>query len=88
MDPAELIVTALTAGAVAAAEGLASTAVRDAYQRLRQLVMERFSGNDGIKAALARHEARPRIGRFWLLEARLRNSGRHRDRRNRRRASG
>jgi hypothetical protein len=44
MDPVSLIVTALAAGAASALQDATSSAVKDAYTRLKAMVKKRFSG--------------------------------------------
>jgi hypothetical protein len=70
MDPVSLIVGALTAGALAALEGTASTAVTDAYNGLKALVSRRLSGRSAGEVALAQHESKPEQWRP-ALEAEL-----------------
>lgn len=64
MDPVTLVVTALSAGAVAGAESAlqdgAKDAVGSAYQRLRALVRKRFAGDPSAELVLVEHEAAPR----------------------------
>jgi hypothetical protein len=59
MDPVTLIVTALAAGAASALQDGASSAVKDAYARVKALVKKRFAGRPGRELVLARHEAAP-----------------------------
>jgi hypothetical protein len=59
VDPIALIVTALAAGAIAGAEGTASTAVKDAYGGLKDLIKRYLSGRQSGEIALERHETRP-----------------------------
>ena len=59
MDPVTLIVTALAAGAASALQDGASSAVKDAYARVKALVKKRFAGRPGGELVLARHEAAP-----------------------------
>lgn len=70
MDPVSLIVTALTAGAVAGAQNTATDAVKDAYAGLKELVHRRFKGRPSGETALEQHEIRPHA---WqgALEAEL-----------------
>lgn len=53
IDPVTLIVSALTAGATAALQETAGTAVKDAYQGLAGLVRKKFGGDEKAKASLA-----------------------------------
>ncbi|MFW9262421.1 hypothetical protein [Nostoc sp. CALU 546] len=45
MEPISLIITALSAGAIAASKDIAGTAVKDAYQELKKLIKKRFEGD-------------------------------------------
>jgi len=56
MEPISLIVTALTAGAVAAAKDTAEKGVKDAYQGLKTLIKRKFT-NDALAQAMV--EAKP-----------------------------
>ena len=69
MEPVELIVAALAAGAAGGAENVASTVVKDAYQELKRLVTARCAGRKTAKVALADHEADPEAGRASLEQA-------------------
>jgi hypothetical protein len=59
MDPATLVVTALSAGAASGAGEAATTAVKDAYEGLKRLVSARFAGRNAAEVALAEHESDP-----------------------------
>jgi hypothetical protein len=59
MDAVTLIVTALAAGAASAVQDGASSAVKDAYARVRVLVKKRVAGRTDGELMLARHEAAP-----------------------------
>ncbi|MER6832047.1 hypothetical protein ABT352_39095 [Streptosporangium sp. NPDC000563] len=59
MDPVTLIVTALTAGAAAGVGDAATTAVKDAYQGLKERLFARFSGKNTAEIVLAAHESDP-----------------------------
>jgi len=69
MDAAELIATALAAGAAAGAENVAATAVKDTYQKLKQLLAVRFSGKKAAEVALAEHQAAPGASHAPLKKA-------------------
>ena len=56
MEPVSLIVTALTAGAVAAAKDTAEKGVKDTYQGLKTLIKRKFA-NDPLAQAMV--EAKP-----------------------------
>jgi hypothetical protein len=61
MDPVTLIVTALAAGAASALQDGASSAVKDAYARVKALVMRRFANRPKGELVLAEHEAAPQV---------------------------
>ena len=61
MDPVTLIVTALAAGATSALQDGASSVVKDAYARVRALVMRRFANRPKGEVVLAEHEAAPQV---------------------------
>ncbi len=52
MDPVTLIVSALTAGATAALQETAGTAIKDAYQGLAGLVKKKFGSDETAKKVL------------------------------------
>jgi hypothetical protein len=60
MDPVTMILTALAAGAAAAAKDTASQAVKDAYQGLKTLVQKRFADKVPAQIALAEYEIDPK----------------------------
>src|SRR4051794_23293965 len=70
MDPITLIITALTAGAVAGAQGAATDAIKDGYAGVKALVLRRFQGHPSAATALDKHEAKPEAWR-GALEAEL-----------------
>jgi hypothetical protein len=74
MDPINLIVSALTAGATAALQETAGTAIKDAYQGLIALLKQKFSKNPKATAALEGHAEDPET---WQkpLEKTLRETG-------------
>lgn len=61
MDPVTLIVTALAAGAASALQDGASSAVKEAYARVKALVMRRFANRPEGELVLAEHEAAPQV---------------------------
>ena len=61
MDPVTLIVTALAAGATSALQDGASSVVKDAYARVKALVMRRFANRPKGELVLAEHEAAPQV---------------------------
>lgn len=59
MEPVTLILTALATGALVGATDAAQTAVKDAYQGLRELVQRRFGEDTKATAALDMFESNP-----------------------------
>jgi hypothetical protein len=59
VDPVSLIVAALVAGATASAKEVAGTAIKDAYNILKDLIKHKFSGNTKAEETLADHEEDP-----------------------------
>lgn len=59
MDAVSLIVAALAAGALAGAQGTATQAVQDAYQKTKELARRRFADNPAGEVALDKHEHQP-----------------------------
>jgi len=61
MEPISLILTALVAGAVAAAKDTAEKGVKDAYQGLKTLIKRRFAdkGKEDDSNILDKHEKKP-----------------------------
>ena len=57
MEPISLIVSALAAGAVAAAQETAGSVVKDTYNGLKELIKRKFGGKPEAEVALAKHEA-------------------------------
>jgi hypothetical protein len=74
MDPVTLILTALSAGAVAGAGDTAATLVKDTYQGLKDLVSARFSGKRSAEVALVEHETDPETWQAPLAKE-LRQTG-------------
>ena len=69
MDPLSLILTALVAGATAAAKETATAAVKDAYQGLKTLVLNKFSGKPEAETALSGYEKKPEIWKEPVKDA-------------------
>jgi hypothetical protein len=67
MDPITQIVTALAAGAATGTAEAASSAVKDAYARLKALVARRLGGRPDAEVVLARHEQAPEVWRVPLM---------------------
>ena len=61
MDPTTLIVTALAAGASAAAKDMASQAVKSAYQGLKALIQRKFAGKSDAESVLEKYEKKPEV---------------------------
>ena len=59
MDIATLIVTALTAGATAAIQDVASGTIREAYAALKKLIVQKFSGSGDVESAIKMVEKKP-----------------------------
>jgi hypothetical protein len=59
MDPITLILTALTAGVLAAAQTVTGDAVKDAYTGLKGLLQQKFAGKHSAEVALIEHETDP-----------------------------
>ena len=78
MEPVSIIVTALTAGAVAALKDTASQAVKDAYSGLKTLIQKRFAGQPEAEMALAQIEKKPEVWAAPLQDA-LAESGLDKD---------
>jgi hypothetical protein len=61
MDPISLIVDALAAGAASGLRDAATSAVKDAYAGLRDLVRGRVAGRQVVETALAEYEKAPEV---------------------------
>lgn len=59
MDPITLIITALVAGASAAAKDTASQAIKDAYAGLKAIIQKRFAAKPETGVILQQHENDP-----------------------------
>lgn len=59
MDPISLVIAALAAGAIAATQETAGTAVKDAYQGLKGLIKKKFAGEPKAEMVLEEHETDP-----------------------------
>ena len=69
MEPITLIVTALVAGATAAAKETAGDVIKDAYKGLKALIQKRFAGKPEAEIALAKHEEKPQVVEEQLKKA-------------------
>jgi hypothetical protein len=69
VDPVNLLVTALATGSARGVGETATTAVKDAYARLKELVAARFSGDQSRELVLAQHEKQPEVWRAQLTQA-------------------
>jgi hypothetical protein len=56
MDPISLIVAALVAGAAASSKEVAGSAIKDAYNGFKELIIRKFGGNAKAEQTLADHE--------------------------------
>jgi RIP homotypic interaction motif len=79
MDPVTLVVTALAAGAEAALQDGAKSAVKTAYARLRELAKKRCKDPANGEYVLDKHATAPRVWRA-PLEAELVEAGAASDR--------
>ena len=68
MDPVTLVISALVAGAAAGTSGAVSTAISDAYEALKRLVVSRLSGA-GKDPKLIEDAARSETAKSRLVEA-------------------
>ena len=69
MEPTTLILTALVAGAAAAAKDTASQAIKDGYAGLKSLIKQQFAGNSEAEMALTKHEEKPKVWEEPLKDA-------------------
>ena len=69
MDPITLILSALAAGATAAAKDTAGTAIKDAYQGLKALLQRHFSGKSEAEMALGNYENKPDVWKEPVKDA-------------------
>jgi hypothetical protein len=63
------ILTALAAGASAAAKDMAGSAIKDAYQGLKKAIQRRLAGQPNADLVLAEHEKRPEVWNKPMEEA-------------------
>ncbi|SRR6266567_2038438 len=68
MDPVTLILTALTAGAVAGIKDTAGASIKDAYNGLKALIQYKFAGKPAAELALVEHEKKPDVWKTPLEE--------------------
>jgi len=59
VDPISIIVGALAAGALAGAQDVASSSIKDSYERLKSLLRDRFGGRVAAETALDEHGQDP-----------------------------
>jgi len=69
MDPTAVVFSALLAGIAAGASEAASTAVKDAYCALKELLRDRFSASESAKVALNEFEKDPETWEVPLRKA-------------------
>jgi hypothetical protein len=74
MDPVTLIVTALGTGALKGTAEVATTAVRESYAGLKQLVWSKVAGKPSAELILAEYEADPETFEMPVTKL-LRDSG-------------
>jgi hypothetical protein len=74
MDPVTLIVTALGTGALKGTAEVATTAVKESYVGLKQLVRSKVAGKPSAELILAEHEADPETFKMPVTKL-LRDSG-------------
>jgi hypothetical protein len=61
MDPVTLVVTALVTGSAAGLQETATTAIKNAYQGLRDLVRRRLAARRGAEIVVDRYETEPAV---------------------------
>src|SRR5438874_1944793 len=61
MNPIDLILAALGAGALASIQATASDAIKDSYNGLKALILRRFATNTDAAATLAKYEKKPEV---------------------------
>lgn len=71
MDPIALILSALMAGATAAAKISATEAVKEAYHGLKTLIRGKLSGKPEAVAALSGYERKPEVWKEPVKDALL-----------------
>lgn len=69
MDPITLILSALVAGATAAAKETATEAVKDAYHGLKALIQTKFSGRPDAESVLSGYEKKPEVWKEPVKDA-------------------
>ena len=80
MDPVTLIVTALAAGAAAAAKDVGGDAVKSAFNGLKALIAKKFGGKPDVTEAVTKVEQNPESnGRKETLKEELQAAGADKD---------
>ena len=69
MDPLTLILTALTTGAAAGSQALASDAIKDAYAGLKRLIQRKFADKSSAELALNEYVTDPKTWEGPLRKA-------------------
>lgn len=69
MDPATVVMTAMSAGAVQGVRESATSAVKDSYQALKHLLSSRFSGQREAELALREYAKDPQVWQASLRAA-------------------
>ena len=78
MDPLPMILSALTAGAVAALQETATSAIKDGYAGLKSLIQKKFDGKQDAQMVLEKHEQKPDVWEKPLAES-LKEAGADQD---------
>ena len=78
MEPTSLILTALVAGAAAAAKDTASEMIKDAYAGLKALIQQCFAGKPEAEMILTNLEEKPDVWQEPLKDA-LQETGADKD---------
>jgi hypothetical protein len=68
VDPVTLLATALASGALKGASETATTAVKDAYIALKNLVAKRLGGEPSGEMVLSEHQNKPDVWHAPLVE--------------------
>jgi hypothetical protein len=80
MEPITIIVAALVGGAAATAKDVGAQAVKDAYNGLRALVIDKFGGQGDVDVALEQAQKKPDSdARQAVLKEELKGAGADRD---------
>jgi hypothetical protein len=69
MDPVAIILTALTTGAAAAGQAVASDAIKDSYTGLKALIQRKFADKPKAELVLTEYESEPETWETPLKKA-------------------